>query len=388
VLLATNSRDRGATSRTLEAWARWLPAHGVRPLVSIGGGGPLFEALRAQGTETFVQPIRVWPSVKTSLPFARTVARLAWIIRRHGVDLVHVNEHDHHRAPALAARLAGVPVVTHLRFRPESSYARWLFKGRYVPSRLFFTSQTQLADTSEALRGAVPPGRWRVVYNGLTIAEFAGYRDERPRLRREWGLDDATVALGVACAISKRKQVDHFIRLVARLRAGGLKVHGFVAGHAHFPEDEALVGELRELTSALGLKDHLRFLGYVEPSAPLFHAWDISVSTSAYETFGMAVLEAMACGCATVAYAGGSVAEVGAGTIPIVADGDEAGLFEACARLCRNPGERAAVGAAAQDRAKAFDVAIAVLSLVQEYRAVLAETETRRGAGRRRRYAP
>ena len=46
VLLATNSRDRGSTSRTLEAWTRLLPAHDVSPIVSIGGSGPLENALR------------------------------------------------------------------------------------------------------------------------------------------------------------------------------------------------------------------------------------------------------------------------------------------------------------------------------------------------------
>lgn len=371
VLITTNSNDRGSTSRTLEAWAGRLSYHDVTPLVSVGREGPLLDALRSQGIQTFVESIRVWPAFKWPVPFLRTALRLAWIIRRHNVDLVHVNEHDHHRAPALAARLAGVPIVTHLRFRPEASYARWLFRPPYVPARLFFTSRTQLADTSQALQGVIPPERCRIIYNGLSLAEFTQDKGARERLRRAWGLDEGTIALGIACAISTRKRVDHFIRLVARLRDGGFRVHGYVAGQAHFVEDETLLAELRELVSSLDLQEHLTFLGYIEPSAPLFRAWDISVSTSAYETFGMSVLEAMACGCATVCYPGGSVAEVGGDAVHIVPDGNEAALLSACRELCRNDAVRRAAAAAGRARARHFDIGESVALLAGEYRDVI-----------------
>ncbi len=35
ILLATNSRDRGSTSRTLESWVRMLPAYGIEPTVTV-----------------------------------------------------------------------------------------------------------------------------------------------------------------------------------------------------------------------------------------------------------------------------------------------------------------------------------------------------------------
>ena len=115
VLLATNSRDRGSTSRTLESWARLLPAHGIEPIVTIGGEGPLLDALRQSGIPVYEHPIRFFFERGRPLPFLSAIAKLAWRIRRSGADLVHVNEHEHYPVVARAAYLAGVPTFVHIR---------------------------------------------------------------------------------------------------------------------------------------------------------------------------------------------------------------------------------------------------------------------------------
>jgi glycosyltransferase involved in cell wall biosynthesis len=373
VLIATNSHDRGAGSRSLEAWARLLPASGVRASVTVGGPGPLLDALRRQGVRAAACPLnavprRVWP-----FPFAKAVLQLAARIRRERADILHLNEHDYHPLAARAARLAGVPIVTHVRFRPGRDYCEWLFRPSYLPARLFFTTETQLHDCEAAIDGLVPRERWRLVPNGLDPAWFGRDARARERVRRAWGLGDATIALGTACAISPRKRVDHFVRLVARLASDGIDVRGYVAGKAYFPQHEQLVTDLRRLAVALGIADRLAFLGYVEPVEPLFYAWDLFVSTSEYESFGMSVLEAMGCGCATVAYPGGAVAEVGKGAARIVPDSDESALFRACRELCLDSQERRRVAEAGRERARFFDARRITAFLADQYRQVLAE---------------
>jgi glycosyltransferase involved in cell wall biosynthesis len=373
VLLATNSADRGSTSRTLEAWARLLPAAGIDPVVTVGARGPLLNAVRALGVPCEVRPLRVIPRKIWPFPFAAAVLRLAALIRRSGARLVHVNEHDSHFLAARAARLAGVPVVTHVRFLPDAEYCRWLFRSGYWPARLFFTSETQLRDSALRLAGTVPRERWRVLSNGLDPTAFGLDGGARERLRREWRLDDAAVALGIACPINPRKQVDHFVRLLARLARAGEPVRGFVAGRPHFAAHEALLADLRRLARDEGIADRLSFLGEVEPVEPLYHAWDLSVSTSNYETFGMSVLESMICGCPTVAYEGGSVGEVVADGARLVATDDESALFESCLALCRDAGLRRALAERGRARVlAAFDIRPLVARLADEYRAVAA----------------
>jgi len=339
--------------------------------VTVGGDGPLLTALRDAHVPVFVHPIRVFFYARRPFPFLWQMLRMVVCIRRHRIQLVHVNEHEHYPVVARAAYLARVPIVVHLRFRPEPAMCQWLFKGPSMPRRLFFTSQTQMDDSADAVATAVPRERWRLVYNGLDLATFGIDRSARDRLRREWGLDPGTIAIGTASSISSRKRLDHFVRMIAALVGVGLDVRGFIAGQPYFPADQDELRTLKALTVTLAVDDRVTFLGYVEPAEPLYHAWDVCVSTSAYETFGMTVLEAMACRCPVVAYPGGSVAEVlGDGGV-LVDDGDLPALIEAIRALASDPGHRAAMAGAARRRAERFDIRRSVDQLAAEYRAVL-----------------
>lgn len=377
LLLATNSRDRGSTSRTLEAWTRLLPAVGIAPVVSVGGDGPLLSALRDAGTPVYTHQIRRFFDWKRPTEFLTAIARLALRIRQTRSELVHLNEHEHYPVVGRAAYLAGVPVVVHVRFRPEPAMCQWLFKAPYTPRRVFFTSRTQMTDSADAVATVVPRDRFRLVYNGLDFDVFGRDTAARARLRHEWGVGPETILIGTASSISRRKRLDHVIRLVAELSRSGLDVRGFIAGQPYFEEDQRELASLRRLVAELGADRIVTFLGYVEPAEPLYHAWDVCVSTSAYETFGMTVLEAMACGCPLVAYPGGSVAEVIGEAGDIVPDGDLPALVAAVSRLASDPHLCASRAAQARARARDFDVRMSVAQLIEEYRAVLAEVHSR-----------
>jgi glycosyltransferase involved in cell wall biosynthesis len=228
-------------------------------------------------------------------------------------------------------------------------------------------------DSAAAIEPFVPRDRWRILPNGLDFSSFGLQHSQRQVLREQWGLRDDAIALGIACAISARKRVDHFIRLVASLRESGVPAYGFIAGQPYFAEDHAVLDALHRLAAELRVDDYVRFLGYVEPSEPLYHAWDLCISTSAYETFGMTVLEAMACDCAVVTYPGGSVAEiVGDGAI-VIPDEDFPALLAATLQLCRNREARARLAEKGRRHAETtYDMRRIVPLLAREYRALAA----------------
>ncbi len=378
VLLATDSRDRGAGSRLLESLVAGLPALGFTPAVTVGGEGPLAEALLASGVTPAIVPLRVVPYRSWPVPFALAVLRLARVIAGSGARLVHVNEHESFPLVARAARLAGVPVVCHVRFGIEEAYGRWLFAPSRLPVRLIFNSHTLQRACEGALRDVVPRERWRVVHNGIDFERFGLDADARGRLRHAWGLGPDTIVFGSACAISPRKRVDHFVRLVMRLVAQGADVVGFHAGRPHFPTDRAIEDALHAQVRASGDADRFRFLGYVEPVEPLYHAWDVVVSTSDRESFGMTMLEAMACGCAVLGYPAESLPEVVGEAGVLVPEGDEDALLAGGERLVRDAAWRQDLASRGRRRAQdLFDVRRSVERLAEEYQAVLHGTGDR-----------
>jgi len=113
---------------------------------------------------------------------------------------------------------------------------------------------------------------------------------------------------------------DKIIPQVAQLRAQGANVCYLVAGVG---EDQ---GRLEALALSLGIPDHVRFLGKV-PHADLpdlYRAADLFALPSTGEGFGIAFLEAMACGTPAIGLAvGGAPDALGDGELGLCVPEDE-----------------------------------------------------------------
>jgi alpha-1,3-rhamnosyl/mannosyltransferase len=108
---------------------------------------------------------------------------------------------------------------------------------------------------------------------------------------------------------------------------------------------------LRARAEALGLD--VRFLGHLSPDElrGAYSACACFVHAGAIETFGLSVLEAMACACAVVAARGGAVPEV-VGEAGLLAPSEDAAAFAALVRsVLADETKRAALGQAAHRRA-------------------------------------
>ena len=93
-------------------------------------------------------------------------------------------------------------------------------------------------------------------------------------------------------------------------------ISAFAIVAEHMPAVLAMVGEGPELEAAeeqvreLGLRDKVHFLGREERVQRLLQAADLMLMPSKTESFGLAALEAMACGCPVLAYRTGGLPEV------------------------------------------------------------------------------
>lgn len=157
-------------------------------------------------------------------------------------------------------------------------------------------------------------------------------------------------------------------------------VRVFAAVHAGLPCRLELVGDgpdrasTQALVRTLGLEQDVCFHGERDDLADLYGASDVFLLPSESESFGLAALEAMACGVPVVASEVGGIPEVVIdGETGFLAEvGDVAGMVDAVRRLLTEPALHQTLSRLARRRAEAsFRLAPAVDRYEAVYRRVL-----------------
>lgn len=346
--------------------------------VALPKEGPLSGALRASGATVLVEPCMHRLStrlgaahyVRYAAGYPLAVWRLARLIRREGIDLVHTNT-LHALHGFAAAWLARRPHVWHVR--------EIVLQSR-VMRRLELFLARRFADRILAMSGAIAamfapaPRQLAVLHDGIDLNAFRP--DQRtaggPLVRRELGLAADDVVAGVVCRLDHWKGVDVFLRAAARVpQAKFIVAGGAVEGREEF------AASLHALARGLGVD--VRFTGWrygPERIAELHAALDVLVLPSVWpEPFGLVLLEAMASGKPVIATRHGGPLEIVAEgeTGLLVAPGDVDELAAAMTALLRDAALRERMGRAARARAeRAFDETTYVAAVQRLYDEVLA----------------
>jgi len=219
--------------------------------------------------------------------------------------------------------------------------------------------------------------------NGVDTELFAPGPDET-ELRGRLGIPDGAV---LAAFVATLDRAHHFKRLDVALAAMALlseeRVHLMVAGGG-----ELLEG-LRERTAAAGIADRVHFLGPVphrELPEALRAADLFLLTTEPPESFGIVLIEAMACGLATIAteFPGVRAVVDDGETGLVVPPGDAAAVAAAIRRLIEaGSAGRARLGIAGRRKCERLWSWSRLLDLMDEaYGQAVAERERRMAGGR------
>jgi len=370
--IAYPQRMAGA-NRSLFELVTNLPSS-VAPQVVVAGEGLVADAYRGAGIPcTVLEPPgalngfgralmhtsklqRARIAARELLPFTLRLRRL---LRERGVDLVHVNDPRGALLAAPAARLAGLPVVAHLRGEiPFGRAARALFER----------SGRRIIAVSEGVRSTLSPrGRARTVtvYNGIRtlpppVATLPWLARQRER---------GVVVVACFASVVPFKGQHHLLRAAALLRDRGLGgdrvafvlvgdlVEGYEAYHRHL---SGIISDLKI--------DNVTFAGWQGDPFPFYAHADVSVLPSVSherlrledgeievrgnEGFPRTHLEAMVFGLPVVGTRIAGVPEQVADgeTGFVVEPGDPAALADALEKLVRDAGLRARMGEAGRRR--------------------------------------
>lgn len=320
----------GVEQGTIEIAAALVRA-GHRALV-VSAGGAMVPALEATGATHVALPIG-----RKRLSTLGLVGELRRLIEREAVDIVHARS----RLPAWIGRLA-------LAGLPAARRPRWVttVHGPYTVNRYsrVMASGERVIAISEFIynyiRHAYPevdPARITVIPRGVDRRRYP--RDFVPSeaWTQEWRAQHPALlrrhALVLPGRITRWKGQEDFVRLIAKLVARGLPVHGLLAGGPH-PRKRAFERELRRLVATLEIEPAVSFLGQRSDLREV-----LSVSACAFsltgepEAFGRTTIEALSLGVPVIGYDHGGTGEIlrsifPAGVVPV---GDIDAAAERCA---------------------------------------------------------
>ncbi|AWE50364.1 glycosyltransferase [Streptomyces nigra] len=359
----------GGAEQQLRLLLRHLPAR--CDVVTLTNPGPVAAGLAADG-------VRVAHLGMGGNRDLEALPRLTRLIRGGGYDLVHTHLYRACLYGRLAARLAGVRAVvatehsigaTRLEGRPHSAGVRALYLAGERLGQVTVAVSPTVAHRLR--RWGVPGQRIRVIPNGIDAPRFRYDEVRRKEARAYYGLPEDAYVVGGVGRLAPGKR---FGLLVAALAQLPDDVRLLLVGGG--PEEAALRRAAREL----GVEDRLVLTGE-RPCLPdpydgapdlpgLLCAMDVLASPSPEESFGLAVLEALAAGLPVLYASCPAVEDLPARAVP-GARRVTGGAGEYARELLRlraaGPGERCA-----PDVVRHYDIARTARQLMDLYTAASA----------------
>jgi len=279
-------------------------------------------------------------------------------------DLIHSHLWAANIIGRIAGRLTGTPVISSIH-NPDHEEQAWadgadvsLIKRKIVRGldrwtakagndRLIAVSDYVKQSANRHLR--VPLDSIDLVYNPIDIDALTDApATSRAELLRALP-PDSIILLNVA-RLSPQKGLVYALRALPAIRKRFPSAHLVSVGAT---TDPRWTEQLEREATELGVKDHFHVMGARRDVTHFLRACDVFIFPSLYEGLGIALIEAMAAGCACVASSAGPIPEVvsdGEDGI-LVPPADAEAIAAAVCRLLEDEPERLRLGTAASKTA-------------------------------------
>jgi glycosyltransferase involved in cell wall biosynthesis len=333
---------------------------------NFGGGEKhlvdLCHGLTNRGHEVFValRPTNKWQEKLDFLPPENflhvsirnafgvfSAQRIAEFVRENNIEIIHAHVARDYLPASLACRIARTPklVLTRHVLFPMKPFHKLALKNA---SKVIAVSNAVAGE----LETIFPKEKICLVLNGIETEKWSDLNGDhlRREFRFEHNIASEAALIGTIGELKLLKGQRDFI-LAAKIVAEKFPEARFVIVGKDNSVQQSFRNELKRLVKVFNLENRFLWLDWVEETAPLLHSLDVFVSASHSESFGLAILEAMASEKAIVATAT-------AGAKEILRDGDTGllvpvqeplALSEAVSRFLRDENLRASCGKQARE---------------------------------------
>jgi glycosyltransferase involved in cell wall biosynthesis len=256
-------------------------------VIALYNAGSVAGQLRAEGVRVFSLDMRSNKEIGA-------IFRLTQLMRKGRFEVVHTHLYRACLYGRLAARLAGVPRIVatehsllddQLEGRPATRSVRLLYRiGESLGEQTIAVSDAVRANL---LRWGIAPERVVRVPNGLDLPGLAFDPAQRVAVRTAHGIPHDAEVVGAVGRLHPGKCFDELVTTLAPTLGRHRRL--LIVGEG------VEAGALTELALRFQVADYVHLVGE-QPVAPYLSAMDVLASPSRYETFGLAVLEALASG--------------------------------------------------------------------------------------------
>ena len=351
------------------------------------GGGErhfvdLTRGLAERGHEVFVayRPTSEWKHELDFLPRERhfkvsirnsfgvlSAIRIADFIRENKIEIIHA----HVARDYIPASIAGMAsnskfVLTRHLMLPLKTFNRFALKN---------VSKTIAVSDGVAveLKKLFPKGKIAVIHNGIDVeARRIENRDElRSEFRSFHGIPLDVPLVGTLGELKELKGQREFVLAAAEIAKQNSDCQFVVVGRDN-SMDKKFRRDLKRLASVLGLEEKFLWLDWLDDTRPFHSAIDVFVSPSRSESFGLAMLEAIASGTPVVATETEGAIQLLGINGDLVPVEDPVALANAVVEVIRDARRQSELAGKGLERAKSmFDVNRMVAETEQLYEQLL-----------------
>ncbi len=271
-----------------------------------------------------------------------TVFALYKIAKKFQPDILVAHGFSEHLWGRYAGLLAKVPHLVHIEHNSKERYSRWrLWQAQWLAKRT-----AAIIGVSEGVRYALcelgfPADRCRAIPNGVNLDPF------QADTLISW--DDREKSIIMASRFARQKDQGTLIEALGILQRKGIQAKLEFAGLGK----TRLLKKAQEQVLTLDLQHQVHFLGQVKGLPSVLMNRQIFVLSTHYEGMPLALVEAMAAGCACIGTNVVGVREVIDDGITglLVPENDAQALAEAIEKLITDPEQARLMAKAAREKA-------------------------------------
>lgn len=271
-----------------------------------------------------------------------TVVALYQLAREYRPDILVSHGFSEHLWGRYAGLLAKVPRLVQVEHNSRERYSCWrLWQAKWLARRT-----AAIVGVSEGVRDALiergfPADRCMAIPNGIDLNRFQA-ADQIPWASR-------TASIIMASRFARQKDQSTLVEALQLLKHDRLQPPLAFAGLGK----ARLIKQIQHQVQAAGLQNQVQFLGQVQDLHKILMQNQIFVLSTHYEGMPLALVEAMAAGCACIAtdvVGVRGVIEDGVNGL-LVPENNAQALALALSRLIQNPGLAQKLGVKAREKA-------------------------------------